>query len=30
MPEMEEITEAEQAGCACAIDAAARPDAKPC
>lgn len=40
MPEMEEITTEEQAGCgcetetpagcACAVEAPARPDAKPC
>jgi hypothetical protein len=30
MPELEEMTEEEQAGCACTIDAPARADAKPC
>ncbi len=30
MPELEEITAEDQAGCACTIDTPARPDAKPC
>jgi hypothetical protein len=30
MPELDEITEEQPAGCACAIDAPASADAKPC